>query len=350
VLVSRPEEMDKLTPSARDTFSQCSALREAAETEDGEDLSQESSVLQGLHAKVYICQRGRETTIALGSANATHAALVEGRNVELLVELTGKKSKIGGIDEIFSLDGFGKLLEPYKPGEPAAQDDAIELAKIRLEAAKTALAASDLRLSCSGDGDQRHLILKPAGPIILDGIDSMKAWPISLRPDLATDVIKIRSGEEAALSDCSLAAVTAFIAFELSAPPAPDPCSFVLNLPVDDLPEERRAAVIRTIVANREGFLKYLLFLLADVEEDGLPNDVLLALAAEGGRNGYSLQSALPLLEELTRALSREPARLDSIQSLIDDLVRTEQGRRMVDEQFLQLWDVYAAVLKEVAR
>jgi len=50
------------------------------------------------------------------------------------------------------------------------------------------------------------------------------------------------------------------------------------------------------------------------------------------------------------RALSREPARLDSIQSLIDDLVRTEQGRQMVDEGFLNLWKVYAAVLKEAQR
>jgi hypothetical protein len=50
----------------------------------------------------------------------------------------------------------------------------------------------------------------------------------------------------------------------------------------------------------------------------------------------------------MTRALSREPARLDSIQSLIEDLVRTEEGRQMVDEQFLRLWEVYAAVLKEV--
>src|SRR6185312_15159100 len=99
---------------------------------------------------------------------------------------------------------------------------------------------------------------------------------------------------------------------------------------------------------NREGFLKYLLFLLADVDEEGLPNDVLAAVTAEGKSNGYSLMAALPLLEEMTRALSREPARLDSIQSLIEDLVRTEQGRQMVDEQFLQLWDVYATVLKEV--
>ena len=348
LLVSRPEELDKLDAPARGTFPQCLALQDAAETEDGEDLSQDSNVLQGLHAKVYISQNGWDTTITMGSANATKAALVDGVNVELLVGLTGKTSKVGGIDKIFSQDGFGKLLEPYQPGEPPAEDEAVRLAEMQLEAAKSALAAADLRLLCGGEGDQRQLMLKPGGPVLLEGIESLRAWPVSLRPEFATDVMQIRLGEEAVLPECSLAAVTAFVAFEMTSPPAPDSCRFVLNLPVDGMPQERRAAMVRTIVANREGFLKYLLFLLADIDEDGLPNDVLLAVTAGGTQNGYSLQSALPLLEEMTRALSREPARLDSIQSLIEDLVRTEEGRRMVDEQFLQLWEVYATVLKEV--
>lgn len=348
LLVSRPEELDKLDASGRRSFPQCFSLREAAETEDGEDLSQESNILRGLHAKVYISQNGWDTTITMGSANATRAALVDGLNVELLIELTGKTSKVGGIDKIFSQDGFGKLLEPYQPGEPPAEDDAVRLAEMRLDAAKSALATADLKLSCAGEGDQRQLILKPGGPVPLEGIETLKAWPVSLRPEFATDVMQIRLGEEAVLPECSLAAVTAFVAFEMTSPPAPDSCRFVLNLPVDGMPEERRAAVVRTIVANREGFLKYLLFLLADIDEDGLPNDVLLAVTAEGKQHGYSLQSALPLLEEMTRVLSRDPARLDSIQLLIEDFVSTKQGRQMVDEQFLQLWEVYAAVLKEM--
>jgi hypothetical protein len=306
-------------------------------------------VLQGLHAKVYIGQTGWDTTIALGSANATTAAL-DGRNVELIAEVTGKRSKIGGIDAIFSDENLGKLLENYLPQEPQAKDSAILLAEQRLEAAKAALIAANIRLLCTGDGDQRKLVLKPGGPIALDSIDTLKAWPVSLKAELAADVKQICLGQEVALSDCSLSAVTGFVAFELISSPAPDACRFVLNLPVDGLPEERLAAVVRTIVANREGFLKYLLFLLADIDEDGLPNDVLLALTTEGNRNGFTLESALPLMEEMMRALSREPARLDSIQSLIEDLVRTDQGRQMVDENFLKLWSVFSTVLKEVRR
>lgn len=349
LLVSRSEELDALGDFGRRSFRRCLTLQDAAEAEDGEDLSEESEVLQGLHAKVYISEDGPNTTVAIGSANATNAAL-DGRNVELIAELTGRRKKdiIPGIDDIFSNENLGKILEDYTPGKPPALDDAVLLAEQRLESAKDALAAAGLRLSCSGGGTQRMLVLKPGGPVVLEGIESLKAWPVSLNGDLATDVLQIGLGQEAALPDCSLAAVTGFVAFEMASPPAPNACRFVLNLPVDGLPEERLAAVVQTIVANREGFLKYLLYLLADMDEDGLPNDVLLALTGDGNRNGYTLESALPLLEEMTRALSREPSRLDSIQSLIDELVRTEQGRQMVDENFLKLWNLYSAVLKEV--
>jgi len=349
LLVSRAEELDALGDSGRRSFRRYLTLREVAETEDGEDVSDESEILQGLHAKVYITEDGPNTTVAIGSVNATNAAL-EGRNVELIAELTGRRKKdiLPGIDDIFSNENLGKILEDYTQGNPPAQDGAVLLAEQRLEAAKEALAEAGLRLSCGGGGDHRTLVLKPGGPVPLEGIESLKAWPVSLNGDLATDVMQVSLGQEAALPDCSLAAVTGFVAFEITSPPAPNPCRFVLNLPVDGLPEERLSAIVQTIVANREGFLKYLLYLLADIDEDGLPNDVLLALTGDAQRTGYTLESALPLLEEMTRALSREPSRLDSIQSLIEELERTEQGRQMVDEKFLKLWKLYSAVLSEV--
>ncbi len=152
------------------------------------------------------------------------------------------------------------------------------------------------------------------------------------------------------LPRCSLAAVTGLVAFELACEPAPERCCFVLNLPVDGLPEERRAAVVRTIVANREGFLKYLLFLLADAQEDGLPNELLMAVSGEGESSGYRIRDALPLLEEMTRALSRDPSRLRSIKTLIDDLNGAGDGEGIVPPEFLELWRVYEEVLQEAGQ
>jgi hypothetical protein len=349
-LISRPEELDKLAGSARQLFQQNLVLREALESENGEDTPAEGGVLRGLHAKVYIANSGSDTSIFVGSANATRAAIVDCINVELLAGLTGKRSKVKGIDELLSVQGLGNALEPYSPGEPPAEEAEVVSARERLEEARGVLSTAALRISCHGEKDDWQLTILPPGPISLPGISSMRAWPISLRPEHSVDAMPLGRGCPVALPACSLAAVTGFVAFELASEPAAEHCCFVLNLPVDGLPEERRAAVVRTIVANREGFLKYLLFLLADFEEDGLPNELLLAVSGEESPRGYRLQDALPLLEEMTRALSRDPARLRSIKSLIDDLNHTGDGDNVVPPEFMELWRVYEAVLQEAER
>jgi hypothetical protein len=96
LLISRPEELDKLNGSAHQLFKQCMVLRDAAESEDAEDTTGQPGMLRGLHAKVYIGEHGWDTRITMGSANTTKTALVDCRNVELLTEVTGKKSKVGG--------------------------------------------------------------------------------------------------------------------------------------------------------------------------------------------------------------------------------------------------------------
>lgn len=349
-LISRPEELDKLAGSTRQLFQQHLVLREALESENGEDTPAGVSVLRGLHAKVYVANNGWDTSIFLGSANATKAAIVDCINVELLAGLTGKKSKVKGIDELLSAQGLGNALELYSPGEPPVEEAEVVAARERLEEARGVLSKAALRISCHGEKDDWQLTILPPGPIPLRGISSIRAWPISLRPEHSVDATALERGCPVALPACSLAAVTGFVAFELASEPAAEHCCFVLNLPVDGLPEERRAAVVRTIVASREGFLKYLLFLLADFEEDGLPNELLLAVSGEESSRGYRLQDALPLLEEMTRALSRDPARLRSIKSLIDDLNRTGDGDNLVPPEFMDLWRVYEAVLQEAER
>jgi hypothetical protein len=349
-LISRPEELDKLAGSTRQLFQQNLVLREALESESGEDTPAGVSVLRGLHAKVYVATSGWDTSIVLGSANATKAAIVDCVNVELLAGLTGKRSKVKGIDELLSAQGLGNALEPYSPGEPPAEEAEVVAARERLEEARGLLSKASLRISCHGEKDDWQLTILPPGPIPLRGISSMRAWPISLRPEHSVDAMALERGCPVALPSCSLAAVTGFVAFELASEPVAEHCCFVLNLPVEGLPEERRAAVVRTIVANREGFLKYLLFLLADFEEDGLPNELLLAVSGGESSRGYRLQDALPLLEEMTRALSRDPARLRSIKSLIDDLNRTGDGDNLVPPEFMDLWRVYEAVLQETER
>ena len=56
----------------------------------------------------------------------------------------------------------------------------------------------------------------------------------------------------------------------------------------------------------------------------------------------------LPLLEELVRALSRNPERLDDIEDLMRRLSTTEEGKKIVPDEFLQLWEAIAAARGEI--
>jgi hypothetical protein len=277
LLVSRPEELDSLESDPRSLFQNCMVLRDWAETDDGEDTTDQQGNLRGLHAKVYIRQTGKETAITFGSANATNPAIYHCQNVEILAELKGRREKIGSVDDLLLPEGFGKLLEIYTRGEHVVDEEVAETER-RLEAARNAISCAELRLCCAGEGDSWQLSMYPREAIDLHGVSSVRAWPISLHPSAAVDTSGLVCAAHIQLPRCSLAAVTGFVAFELTAGSTSETCRFVLNLPVEGLPVDRRAAVVRTIVASREGFLKYLMLLLADFDEDGLPNEILAAL------------------------------------------------------------------------
>ena len=104
----------------------------------------------GLHAKVYLAEDGGEIHLYVGSANATSAALMAGRNVEVLAELTGRRYRVGGVYALLEEEGIGGYLTPWSRESPALDDetDAERLAENSLERARHALG---------GRVDQRRL-------------------------------------------------------------------------------------------------------------------------------------------------------------------------------------------------
>jgi hypothetical protein len=122
----------------------------------------------------------------------------------------------------------------------------------------------------------------------------------------------------------------------------------VLNLPVDNMPAGRDAAVLRTIVANRQGFLRYLLFLLQDMDNPPSIGDLVSAIG--GTWNAVGGLDGMPLLEELTRAYSRNPARLESVRKLVEQLNATVEGKEIIPAEFMELWQVLDLVLQKDAR
>jgi hypothetical protein len=117
-LISCQDDLDRFSDDALDgttTF----VINELAGIPSDES-GQKQGILTGLHAKLYVIEAGHTARVLLGSANATDAAF--GGNVEILVELTGTKSKLG-IGALLSTEGgFGAILEPYDRGVPKEDD------------------------------------------------------------------------------------------------------------------------------------------------------------------------------------------------------------------------------------
>ncbi|MGI9189436.1 MAG: phospholipase D family protein [Longimicrobiaceae bacterium] len=347
-LVSRPEALNTADPELLRRFNRVMVLAEQAELDDGEEAEPRPAPerpTHGLHAKVYLAKRGWDTHLYVGSANATDPALVRGINVELVAELSGKSSKVGAVEDLLDSGGLGAILMDHlleAPPEPL--DAGVVQARQALERARRRLATAGLRIRFAEGESGWAMDLIPEQPVELNGIMEMRVWLITRRSDTAVSSLSLSYGATARLPEAPLSLLTSFVAFELTAEAADESVRFVLNLETEDMPvAERDAAVVRDVVRNQEGFLRYVMLLLAGVGEE----ESVFGIGAgswERFERRPSHEDDLPLFEHLTRAFTRDPERLRSIRRLLDDIGHNNDGE-VVPPEFLDLWAVFEAAL-----
>ena len=345
-LISRPESLSALKKETLELFTQCLHLDDAAETEDGEEEATEQPLATGLHAKVYLFETryySDYTHVIMGSANATNAALNASKNIEILVGLVGRKSKIGGIDELLGADGLGEYLVDSDTSKEAEIDAFRQAAEESVERARSRISEAALSIECSPGSKDGLWALVLTGKIpSLEGIVSASVWPITVTRDFAVNILDSDAHGGIRLGEFSASSVTGLIAFELKTNHPDVTARFVLNIPVTGVPEERNSAILQTVISNQEGFLRYLLLLLGDDKVSGLD---------PGSGSGFAQWLArladgedIPLLEELTRTYSRHPERLAEISGLVRDLSQGSKNT-IVPEDFLGLWTVFESAI-----
>lgn len=343
-LISRPESLSALKKETLDLFAQCLHLDDAAETEDGEEDDITGQPLAtGLHAKVYLFEKGWDCEIVMGSANATDAALTARNNIEILVSLKGKRSKVGGIDELLGADGLGEYLVDFDRTREVEVDALRQSAEKSVETARSRISAAALSIECSPGSRDGLWALVLTGEIPpLEGIVRAAAWPITVTQDFAVDIVNSAAPGGIRLGEFSASSLTGLLAFALKTDHPDVTARFVLNLPVTGIPADRNAAILQTVISNQEGFLRYLLLLLGDEKVSGLD---------PGSGSGFARWLArladgedIPLLEELTRTYSRHPERLAEISGLVHDLSRGGQ-KTIIPEDFLNLWTVFESAI-----
>lgn len=278
-----------------------------SETEAADD--EEEEIGRGLHAKLLFVRAGRKRTLWLGSANATMRAWT-GRNVEVTAELHVAEALEKGLKALL---GLARMVEApdteYQPDAAALEEEALERARAQVAARWAGML--------SIDGDEIRLVhgsdLYPDGPhpeetdILLEVgalYGELKVWPrrqttVPLGPTLPAERsefvrLRVSRGEKG--------------------------LSWLQRAPADPpFGEDRdRAAFVRFLGAR--GFLLWLAGLLAD---DGRDGDDDWTIEKQKDRVAPSanpaFDPALPTLEEMLAAWSRNPSKFREIERRVSE-------------------------------
>ncbi len=368
-IISRAEELIRLQPQTLESLKAKYTLDPAAEADVPSTTSQSEPVefvnespqegqrneateqitsengLSGLHAKVYIADRNGKGHIWTGSANATNAAFE--KNVEILVELVGKSDEYGinAVLDPQNRNGLHALLQPFIRSQDHVLDEVAEKMEQLLDDIQMAIAMHELHVLVdtvpSSEEELFDLRVHAATP--LPG-KWKSARSVSCRP------ISLREGWDQGFMDSSTVKfqqlhfdrLTPFILFSVRAgiEDRTQERKFVVNLPIEGLPENRRERLLLSLLQNSAQLMRYLLFLLAD---DGWDSRDTLNLLEEidgsttGTQNGGAFFD-LPLLEPMLKALTKSPEKLDRIAELVADLEKTPEGRAIIPSEFIETW------------
>ena len=356
VLISRAATLNEVGADALDAYDAVYVLSPAAadhELEEDpvtfEELAERPDHYPtGLHAKVYVGERGNRATVVTGSPNATDAAF-EG-NVEFAVALSGPRRTVG-IDRMLSGDEPDPLigmLEPYYRNDDATDPDPLSVAARVLEELGRIIATIEFVVSIEEqDGDVFRLQVHADRPLPDLGDAAVSLWPIS-RPPSAVPLV---SGGvvDATFTGLSIQAVTSFFCLELTVViDGEDVVSrVVVNARLVGDPADRYQRILMSSLQSKGDVLRYLLFLLADQGDPDAAAGVSALLASDGA-GGDAAAGEIPLFESMVRALDRSPESLDHIDRLITDLRATPEGRLLLPDGLDDVWPSIREARKEL--
>jgi hypothetical protein len=350
-VVSRPEELEGLSPATLESLSACRIVNPMAglsqpdeEGADGDDNGPTAhdargGVLGGLHAKTYVVERAKQSRLFVGSANATAAGL-HGGNVEVVVEIQSGRKHLG-IDLFTGADAdMAKILEPYEP-TGGAEEPVDEQIGRELENLLRRVAAHPFTATVVADGTRWREVVtadapvdSPAGTRLTVGLLTRQGTVHDIGDD----------GEVmAAFDEMPIADITPFVVVRASRTEGSlsvERATVVRAALVGD-PPGRFDEVIARQVDTPEKFLRFLTLLL------GLGEGAFAFAGAGVGDTGGAwsiLAGRGPgMFELLVRAVADRPQALTDLDRLVQRLEATERGRAVLPAGFGELWSTVRA-------
>lgn len=334
-IVSRADSLNALSAEIRDLFDATYTLSDDALPEEESETA--DSGCTGLHAKAIITRTGASTTLYVGSANCTDAALLRGSNVEVVAELKGRRTKVGSPSDWLGESGLGSLLRPHEPvkGFTFAEDDG----ERALEEVRQRFVESGLALRCQVLDSGLYSLTLEVVPTPAAASITVAAWPLSRSQDEAR-LLDDATGCTLIATDLTADLVTSLTGFAVRS--GDTVLTFALDLPVDGLPPDRETAVFRRVLQNRPAFFHYLALLLSGIEGGSGTGHPWHGRGLRGGGGMGSLQT--PIVEMLLRACSRAPEKLEAVARAVECVSpMQDDGQPTLPPEFIETWNTIRA-------
>jgi hypothetical protein len=327
IVISRSDALDRCWAAARDGFGRQAVLA----VPDDPMLAGKAG---DLHGKALVWEAGRHTRMAIGSMNATSAAM-GGRNVEVMATFDcGKALGEAGIDALLDRHSLGAVIEDFEPAQPADEKPA----PFDDRPARAALWDAKLHIACTASDDGWRIALVADGkvdPTLPELLPALRFRPATLSANRAVACgPELVAGSPASFpGTLDLSEITGFTVFEADG--ADGLISFTLNLEVRGVDEEeRRHAALRALLPDRQHFADFLRIMLGDFTS-------LEAVAGgdgtDGGPTAWRASGQAGLLELLIRCVTDDPERLGSIRQMLESF-GPEELEAVAPEDFTVLW------------
>ncbi|MDR2368569.1 MAG: phospholipase D family protein [Deltaproteobacteria bacterium] len=374
ILISRPETLADLNGGTLARFESIMTLdgrlaEDVFEEEDPPEPSPDTdptesfgAPVSGLHAKLYLAEiQRRGAVLAVGSANATNHGLGlvrDGGNVEIVAQLTGKKSALGDIGEILGKKGLGDWLEAYAPEaaiEPTAEEEAAKETLKRLDGFKRLMTEANVSIACERTASQGlfSLSLKFPPSLIesMEGdIAGLRVWPITVPEENAVDILGGENEGVFGMGDFTAFALTNLVAFRLIPKETELSLSFVLGLQAKGFPKKREHEILKYLIKDENSFHEYL-FLLLKPDPMNLVEDLggFGSETDDDVSRGWSKASGLVkthLLENLTKTYCRNPLKFAEVSDIMYYLFDKE-NMGILPEGFGDFWKVFETAVRD---
>ena len=338
VLITRQEALNGLQQNQIENFDTY-VLKDAVVSgeESLSDGETTTSQKQDIHAKAYLWRKWSNYELFLGSANATlqGTGLSQNvvQNVEMMIRLWGKNRYLNG--DLFLRDLFCGDIEsnscPFEPGtlQHSPENDDLKSNEVAERAIKE-FCRCNVRANVLPDGDLYSIGLE------IPEVESFRA--LSIAPLCA---IGLSRSVEKMMKFAQLKAemLSEFFVVEASA----DGTSLrrVVQIPIANMPDQRDAAVLNSIIENKESLCKYLAMVFSENPAYALCDyeRTLNSLGNEERSTAYMLSG---VYEEMLKAAVNDPQRIRDAGRVLKYL-----SADVADlTSFKELYAVFAAVLK----